>query len=130
MTSFCKYVWPLRLYLPRPSSPPIRCQWRGAMIPSMRRHLMSASNLSSGTCWHCDLVREVFAVAEVSIRCWGYADHSSTTISFGYWCPCCHFSTHGKSINLKYIYIRNCWTEMLARSQGHIIILVHFRSKR
>jgi hypothetical protein len=27
-------------------------------------------------------------------------------------------------------YIRNCWTEMLARSLGHIIILVHFRSKR
>jgi hypothetical protein len=26
--------------------------------------------------------------------------------------------------------IRNCWTEMLARSLGHIIILVHFRSKR
>jgi hypothetical protein len=25
-------------------------------------------------------------------------------------------------------YIRNCWTEMLARSLGHIIILVHFRS--
>jgi hypothetical protein len=29
-----------------------------------------------------------------------------------------------------YISIRNCWTEMLARSLGHIIILVHFRSKR
>jgi hypothetical protein len=28
------------------------------------------------------------------------------------------------------VYIRNCWTEMLARSLGHIIILVHFRSKR
>jgi hypothetical protein len=28
------------------------------------------------------------------------------------------------------IVIRNCWTEMLARSLGHIIILVHFRSKR
>jgi hypothetical protein len=28
------------------------------------------------------------------------------------------------------IPIRNCWTEMLARSLGHIIILVHFRSKR
>jgi hypothetical protein len=27
-------------------------------------------------------------------------------------------------------FIRNCWTEMLARSLGHIIILVHFRSKR
>jgi hypothetical protein len=26
--------------------------------------------------------------------------------------------------------IRNCWTEMLAQSLGHIIILVHFRSKR
>jgi hypothetical protein len=26
--------------------------------------------------------------------------------------------------------IRNCWTEMLARSLGRIIILVHFRSKR
>jgi hypothetical protein len=26
-------------------------------------------------------------------------------------------------------YIRNCRTKMLARSQGHIIILVHFRSK-
>jgi hypothetical protein len=26
--------------------------------------------------------------------------------------------------------IRNCWTEMLARSLCHIIILVHFRSKR
>jgi hypothetical protein len=24
------------------------------------------------------------------------------------------------------IFIRNCWTEMLARSLGHIIILVHF----
>jgi hypothetical protein len=33
--------------------------------------------------------------------------------------------------NKNYIFlIRNCWTEMLARSQGHIIILVHFRSKR
>jgi hypothetical protein len=29
-----------------------------------------------------------------------------------------------------FIIIRNCWTEMLARSLGHIIILVHFRSKR
>jgi hypothetical protein len=29
-----------------------------------------------------------------------------------------------------YMCIRNCWTEMLARSLGHIIILVHFRSKR
>jgi hypothetical protein len=29
-----------------------------------------------------------------------------------------------------HIFIRNCWTEMLARSLGHIIILVHFRSKR
>jgi diketogulonate reductase-like aldo/keto reductase len=28
------------------------------------------------------------------------------------------------------VLIRNCWTEMLARSLGHIIILVHFRSKR
>jgi hypothetical protein len=28
------------------------------------------------------------------------------------------------------LIIRNCWTEMLARSLGHIIILVHFRSKR
>jgi hypothetical protein len=26
-------------------------------------------------------------------------------------------------------FIRNCWTEMLARSLDHIIILVHFRSK-
>jgi hypothetical protein len=31
---------------------------------------------------------------------------------------------------LSQIIIRNCWTEMLARSLGHIIILVHFRSKR
>jgi hypothetical protein len=41
-----------------------------------------------------------------------------------------------KKVNLKnsytkvYYFIRNCWTEMLARSLGHIIILVHFRSKR
>jgi hypothetical protein len=28
------------------------------------------------------------------------------------------------------VFIRNCWTEMLARLLGHIIILVHFRSKR
>jgi hypothetical protein len=28
------------------------------------------------------------------------------------------------------IVIHNCWTEMLAQSLGHIIILVHFRSKR
>jgi hypothetical protein len=34
---------------------------------------------------------------------------------------------HEKSTLLR---IRNCWTEMLARSLGHIILLVHFRSKR
>jgi hypothetical protein len=34
------------------------------------------------------------------------------------------------SKRLSQIIIRNCWTEMLARSLGHIIILVHFRSKR
>jgi polyhydroxyalkanoate synthesis regulator protein len=35
----------------------------------------------------------------------------------------------GNQHDIAYV-IRNCWTEMLARSLGHIIILVHFRSKR
>jgi hypothetical protein len=39
--------------------------------------------------------------------------------------------THTQSFSQAiYNTIRNCWTEMLARSLGHIIILVHFRSKR
>jgi hypothetical protein len=33
-------------------------------------------------------------------------------------------------IECRILLIHNCWTEMLARSLCHIIILVHFRSKR
>jgi hypothetical protein len=35
-----------------------------------------------------------------------------------------------RSMTANIFFIRSCWTEMLARSLGHIIILVHFRSKR
>jgi hypothetical protein len=44
--------------------------------------------------------------------------------------PSAKLSAAGKKDQAYIQLIRNCWTEMLARSLGHIIILVHFRSKR
>jgi hypothetical protein len=55
---------------------------------------------------------------EIELRhAWGLSDNDVSKIS----------RTYGQQV---FNYIRNCWTEMLARSLGHIIILVHFRSKR
>jgi hypothetical protein len=55
-------------------------------------------------------------------QCLPYRDHVILFL------PLCHEYSHITS--KPYCSIRNCWTEMLARSLGHIIKLVHFRSKR